>query len=130
MAFDFEHLVVYQKSLALIDEVYRLTHTFPSEERFGLTDQLRRAAISIALNIAEGSGRTKRDFCHFLRTSRSSCYECAAVLQIAERQAYLSAAVRQRCAQQVVDVSKMLSGLMRSLGKPTSMNHEQRTMNT
>ena len=129
MAFDFEHLVVYQKSLALIEDVYRLTHAFPSEERFGLTDQLRRAAISIALNIAEGSGRTKRDFHRFLRTARSSCYECAAVLQIAERQAYLSVDKRQRCAEQVIDVSKMLSGLMRSLGKPPSTNNEQRTMN-
>ena len=104
MAFDFEHLVVYQKSLVLIEDVYRLTQAFPLEERFGLIDQLRRAAISIALNIA------------------------AAVLQITERLAYLSVDTRQRCDQQVIDVSKMLSGLMRSLGKLPSLNHEQRTM--
>ena len=115
MAFDFEKLAVYQKALAFVDAVYHVTTSFPRQERFGLAGQFRRAAISIALNIAEGSGRTKRDFLHFLRIARSSCYECAAVLHIAERQAYLSLPQRQHCTQQLVDVSKMISGLMRSL---------------
>jgi len=100
----------------VIDEVYKLTRSFPSYERFGLIDQFRRAAISIALNIAEGSGRTKRDFCNFLRNARSSCYECVAVLHIALRRAYVSQEKQQLCAQQLTDVSKMISGLMRSLG--------------
>lgn len=116
MAFSFERLTVYQKSLDLVDDCYHLVRLFPPEERFGLIDQLRRAAISIVLNIAEGSGRTKRDFRNFLRNARASCYECAAVLHIAHRRAYISQDKHNHCAQQLTDISKMLSGLMRSLG--------------
>jgi len=115
MGFDFEELEVYQKALMFTDDVYRLTKSFPAEERFGLVDQLRRAAISITLNIAEGSGRTKRDFYHFLRNSRASCYECAAVVHIATRRTYLSSAEQERCLAQLTSLSKMLSGLMRSV---------------
>lgn len=116
MPFDFERLAVYQKTLLLIDEVYELTHTFPAHERFGLTDQFRRSATSAALNIAEGSGRTKRDFRHFLRNARASCYECVAILHVALRRDYLSQEKQQLCVQQLTDISKMISGLMRSLG--------------
>ena len=116
MSFGFERLEVYQKALTLIDEVYGLIGAFPSSERFGLTDQFRRAAISIALNIAEGSGLTKRDFRHFLRNARSSCYEYVAVLQISERRSYISQDQQRCCAQQLIDISKMISGLIRSLG--------------
>ena len=116
MSFDFERLAVYQRSLALVDEVYTLTRSFPAIERFGLTDQFRRAAISIALNIAEGSGRTKRDFQHFLRNARSSCYECVAIVQIAARQTFVSHEKQQRCEQWLTEISKMISGLIRSLG--------------
>ncbi len=117
MSFDFERLEVYQKALALANDVYDLTNTFPADERFGLRDQFRRAALSIVLNIAEGSGRTKREFHHFLRIARSSCYECVAALHISERRAYISDSNRRGCSQQLVDISKMLSGLMRSLGE-------------
>ena len=116
MPFDFERLEVYQKALRFVDLVYDVTRAFPSQERFGLTDQIRRAAISIALNIAEGSGRTKKDFRHFLRNARASCYECVAVLEISVRRAYLTREQLPRYTQQLIDISKMISGLMRSLG--------------
>ena len=116
MAFDFEKLAVYQRALMLVDEAYSLTAAFPSIERFGLADQLRRAATSIALNIAEGSGRTKRDFQHFLQNARSSCYECVAVLQIAGRRTYVTQEKRRGYEQQLTEISKMISGLIRSLG--------------
>ena len=119
MAFDFEKLAVYQKALAFIDDVYGLTQSFPTNERFGLTDQLKRAAISIALNIAEGSGRTKRDFRHFLRNARASCYECVAVLQMSVRRAYLETDAHTRYERQLTDIAKMTSGLIRSLGGPS-----------
>ena len=118
MPFNFERLEVYQKALIAIDEMYDMTRSFPRDERFGLVDQCRRAAISIALNIAEGSGRTKRDFHHFLRNARSSCYECVAILQIAQRQKYVSHDRQQRYAQQLTDISKMISGLMHAIGGP------------
>ena len=113
MAFDFEKLDVYQKALMAVDEAYKVTKTFPSEERFGLIDQLRRAAISVALNIAEGSGRTKRDFCHFLRNARASCYECIAVLQISRRRSYLSQSQLNDCAGFFVEISKRAQSAVR-----------------
>ncbi|MBI3011411.1 MAG: four helix bundle protein [Candidatus Omnitrophica bacterium] len=116
MPFAFERLEVYQKSLSFVDAVYELSHSFPAIERFGLSDQLRRAAVSIALNIAEGSGRTKRDFAHFLRNARASCYECVAILQIVKRRAYITQAEQDRHVQPLIDIAKMLSGLIRSLG--------------
>jgi four helix bundle protein len=84
--FDFEKLVVYQKSLDFIDQVYVLTEQFPSHERFNVTDQFRRAATSIALNIAEGSAGTKKEFGAFLRISNRSVRECVVCLSIALRQ--------------------------------------------
>ena len=116
VAFNFERLAVYQQSLDLVDCVYALSRAFPSEERFGLANQWRRAATSIVLQIAEGSGRTKRDFRHFIRNARASCYECVAILRIAVRRGYLEARQQITCLQQLTDISRMLSGLMRSLG--------------
>lgn len=116
--FNFERLEVYQKALSLVDLVDELTKSFPAHERFGLSDQFRRAAVSVALNIAEGSGRTKRDFCNFLRNARASCYECTAVLHIASRRAYIAPDQQQQCTQQLVDITKMLSGLIHAISKP------------
>ena len=88
--FKFEDLPIYQEVLSWINEVYSLTTAWPKEEQFGLTGQLRRAAVSIALNISEGSGRTNKDFSHFLSTARGSCYECATFITIAKNQNYVN----------------------------------------
>lgn len=117
--FHFQNLSVYQKSLALIDETYELTRRFPADERFGLIDQFRRGAISITLNIAEGSGRTKKDFNHFLRNARASCYECVAILDVASRRSYVTAEQQTHDMELLTDLAKMISGLMRSLGGAT-----------
>ncbi len=82
--FKFEELRVYQESLNFVDDVYQLTEKFPKEEIFSLISQLKRAAISISLNIAEGTSRTKKDFRHFLDIARGSCFECVAILTIAK----------------------------------------------
>ncbi|MBU1031744.1 four helix bundle protein [Patescibacteria group bacterium] len=88
--FRFEDLRVYQDALKFVDQVYLLTAKWPKEERYGLIDQFRRAAVSIVLNIAEGTSRTKKDFRHFLDLSRGSCYECVAVLNIAKTRGYIT----------------------------------------
>lgn len=88
--FKFEDLRVYQESIKLTESVYTLTNKWPRDEIFGLTNQLRRAVVSIALNIAEGSSRTKKDFRHFLDLSRGSCYESVAILSIAKTRGYIS----------------------------------------
>lgn len=73
--FNFEKLIVYQKSLDYIDYVYELTNKFPKEEIYGLTSQWRRAANSVALNIGEGEGGTTKEFSNFLRISKRSIRE-------------------------------------------------------
>lgn len=88
--FRFEELNVYKDGLIFVDSIYNLTQAFPKDELFGLTNQLRRASVSIVLNIAEGTSRTKKDFRHFLSMSRGSCYECVAILSISFNRKYLN----------------------------------------
>ncbi|MFA6475592.1 MAG: four helix bundle protein [Patescibacteria group bacterium] len=90
MRYKFEDLEVWQLSLKLIGSVYKIAKDFPDNERFGLTSQIKRAATSINLNIAEGSGRsTKKDFASFVRNSIGSTREVIACLRIAEQEKFL-----------------------------------------
>lgn len=82
MSFNFEKLEVYNKSIILAKEIYELTGKYPDKEQFGLTGQFRRAAVSVSLNIAEGSGRSKKDFRHFLIIAKTSVQECIPLLEI------------------------------------------------
>lgn len=87
MKFKFEELIVWQLSLEVIKGVYYLTKKFPDDEKFGMTSQIKRAATSINLNIAEGSGRgTKKDFANFVRNAIGSTIEVIACLRIAKQQ--------------------------------------------
>jgi four helix bundle protein len=106
---------VYQMALEFTDEIYQITKRFPSEERFGLTDQFRRAAVSVTLNIAEGSGGSKPEFKQFLKIARRSIRECIAVIEISFRQKYISAEARSQLRDVCADMSRMLAGLLKSL---------------
>ena len=88
---DFKDLIIWQKAIALAKEVYRLTKRFPSDERFGLTIQVRRAAVSVSSNIAEGHSRQGREFAHYLSVSRGSLAEVESQLLLAVELGYLSA---------------------------------------
>ncbi len=112
---NFEKLNVYQKALDLVDCVYDITKKFPKEELFCLTNQFRRAIVSIVLNIAEGSGRSKKDFIHFLNMSRTSAYECSAISQIASRRKYLSEKEFQYVYMELEVIIKMLNKLKQSI---------------
>jgi len=80
----FRDLIAWQQAKALARQVYEVTRLFPDEERFGLVIQLRRAAVSIPSNIAEGRGRgTKKDFAHFLMQARGSLYEVETQIELA-----------------------------------------------
>jgi len=92
--FDFENLKVYQRSLEYIDFVYKITKGFPKTETFSLIDQLRRASISICLNIAEGSGGSKVEFKRFLKIARRSIRECVAITEVSSRQEFIGTEVR------------------------------------
>ena len=108
--------VVWQESVSLVGEVYRMTKRFPAQERYGLTSQLRRAAISIPSNIAEGAARnTKRDFANFLHNAQGSLSELDTQLDIAQTLAYLSSSERDLIGQRLVAIDRMLTGLIKSV---------------
>ena len=113
--FKFEDLRVYQESLLFIDSIYVVTRKWPKEELFGLISQLRRAAVSISLNIAEGTSRTKKDFRHFLDMARGSCYECASIILIARKRGYLDENEFNELYNLCQKLAKMISALKSSL---------------
>lgn len=115
--FNFEKLEVWQKSIDIADFIYRVTKAFPDDERFGLTNQMRRAAVSISSNIAEGTSRHSRDdYARFLEIATGSIFEIVSQSFIAQRQNYLSEKGRQVLYIAAEEQSRMLSGLRRSLG--------------
>jgi four helix bundle protein len=122
--FNFENLNVYKKAIEFVKHVYLATKEFPREEMFGLTNQFRRAAVSISLNIAEGSAQTKKGFRKFLDTARGSVYECVAALQISKELGYIGAQKLEQLRADLVTISKMLSGLKRSLDTKTTNNEQ------
>jgi four helix bundle protein len=92
MAFRFEGLEIFSLAVGFAETAYRLTRSFPKEELFGLTANLRRAATSVALNVAEGAGRgTKKEFARFLDIALGSLFETIASFLIAQRLGYVSA---------------------------------------
>ena len=114
--FNFEKLDVWQKAIDFADLTYSLTRSFPQDERFGLTNQMRRAAVSVSSNIAEGSSRVSRtDLARFVEIATGSLFEVVSTSTIGLRQGFLS----QEQYRQVYDAAeqqgKMLSGLRRSL---------------
>lgn len=110
----FRDLLVWQKAIVLVTDVYRATQTFPKEEQYGLTSQIRRAAVSIPSNIAEGQARaTRGEFRQFLGHAKGSLAELETQLLIAEKLDYL--ANPQPLFDQVTEIGKMLSGLVSSL---------------
>jgi four helix bundle protein len=114
--FNFEKLDVWQKAIDSADLVYSETQAFPTEERFGLTNQLRRAAISISSNIAQDSSRSsKNDFARFTEIAAGSVFEAVSQAFIARRQSFLSEAQFQKIYAEAEELSRMLRGLRRSL---------------
>ena len=113
--FSFERLNVYQDSLNLASDIYILTESWPKTEIFGLTGQIRRATVSISLNIAEGSGRTKKDFRHFLDMARSSCQECVPLLEIAKRRNFIRGNEFNEFYENFSIVARQISALKRSI---------------
>ena len=118
ISFSFEKLSVYQKALDVANRVYESTSAFPKNEVYGITSQFRRAVVSIALNIAEGSARSKKDFRRFLDIAQGSVLECVALVEICKRRNFLEEPIVLRLRTIFLEISKMISGLKRSLGFP------------
>jgi four helix bundle protein len=115
--FKFEKLDVWQKAIDFADLVYSITKSFPTDERFGLTNQMRRAAVSVSANIAEGSARiSNADFARFIEIATGSLFEVVSESTVAKRQGYLVqkdfVAVYEAAAE---EQGRMLSGLRRTL---------------
>jgi four helix bundle protein len=114
--FNFEKLEVWQKAIVFADFIYSETGSFPSEERFGLTNQMRRAAVSISSNIAEGSSRmSPTDFAQFVEIGTGSVFEVVSQSFIAKRQGVLRDEKFRSLYQDAEELSRMLSGLRKSL---------------
>ena len=111
-------LDVWQKSIVLIEKVYELTKDYPSSENYSLTNQMRRAAISIPANISEGAARqTKKEFIQFLPMAQGSLSELDTHFEISERLGYLKEDTLRELALLMNDIDKMLTGLIKSLKK-------------
>lgn len=114
--FNFEKLEVWQKAVDFADLIYAVTRSFPSDERFGLTNQMRRAAVSVSSNIAEGSSRmSKTDFARFIEISIGSVFEVVSQAFIARRQGLLTEAEFHELYRLAEEQSRMQSGLRKSL---------------
>ena len=112
----YEDLRVWQEGITLCELVYRATQAFPDDERFGLTAQLRRAAVSVPSNVAEGWGRGSRaDYVRFLKIARGSLYEVRTQIVVAERVGCLPSDEAAPLLGHVDHLRKMLHGLVRSL---------------
>ncbi len=112
----FQDLVVWQKAITLVTEIYRVTQKFPKEEIFGLISQLRRAAVSVPSNIAEGQGRlTEKEFRQFLGNARGSLSELETQIIIAKNLGYLDNPDFDNLSTIISEVGRVLNGLISSV---------------
>ncbi len=112
---NFEKLEIYQEAINLALDIYKLTTKFPREEKFGIIDQIRRASVSISLNIAEGTSRTKKDFCRFLDMARGSCHELIPLLKISLELGYINKTEYENLYADIELLLKRINALRRSL---------------
>lgn len=113
---NYRELKIWQQSKGLVKEVYKLSSSLPDEERYGLVQQIRRSAVSIPSNIAEGAGRgTDKDFAHFLSQSLGSAYELETQLEIACDLKFVSKESTQEIFQQLNEIQKMINAFRKKL---------------
>lgn len=112
----YKDLIAWQKAIVLVTDIYKVTGTFPSDEKFGLTSQLNRAAVSVPSNIAEGWGReTHGSYLQFLRNSRGSLMEIQTQLIIAMHLEYIDAKQHEIISEKCDEVGRILQGLIKSI---------------
>ena len=114
----YKDLLVWQKAITLVKEIYLLTKTLPDEEKFGLTSQMRRCSVSIPSNIAEGWGRNStKSYIMFLKIARGSLLELETQTIICNELAYVSNEDYNKINSLIVEESKMLNALIKSINK-------------
>nr|WP_294946213.1 four helix bundle protein [uncultured Mucilaginibacter sp.] len=113
-----KELKIWNKAIDLAVDVYKVTSTYPSDERFGLTSQLRRAAVSIPSNISEGAGRnSNKEFCHFLGIANGSSYEVQTQLIISNKLSLLNEDILGDLLKQIDELQKMNYSFQQKLSK-------------
>ena len=113
--FGYRKLIAYQKAKEVVKRTYKLLKKFPSEERFAMCDQLRRASVSITSNIAEGVNRfSVKDKAHFIEVAYGSLMEVSSQFEIAEELGYITAEDRLSMDQLIEEDARLLSGLLNS----------------
>ena len=118
MGQNFKNLVAWQRSMDLVIEIYEVTEKFPRQEIYGLTSQLRRAAVSIPSNIAEGQARfSKKEFKHFLRNAKGSLAEVQTQVAIATRLGFILETKEQDLDQRLHQLARILNGLINSIAE-------------
>lgn len=116
MEFHFEQLTVWQEAMKLVTATYEATEKFPKAEKFGISDQLRRAVISIPANIAEGKGRySSKEFVQFLYIARGSLYETITLIKAASTLDYFPLNTQEELLLSYKAIASKLSGLINSL---------------
>ena len=116
MSESFRDLIAWQKAMALVTDIYRATDSFPLRERYGLVDQLCRAAVAIPSDIAEGKGRlSKKEFVQMLARARGSSFEVLTQLEISHNIGFLETEAFDELAAKTTEVAKLLSGLIKNL---------------
>ena len=122
----YEDLIVWQLAMKLANTIYRVTSAFPKSETYGLIIQMRRAAVSVPSNIAEGQGRlTRGEFRQFLGTARGSLFELQTQIRIAESMTYLDKTQAATLLNDAFEVGRILNGLLASLQPERAENVEQ-----
>ena len=117
-------LDLWQVAMDLVIEIYRITESFPKEEKYGLSNQVRRAAVSVPSNIAEGAARqTKKEFVNYLHMAQGSLSELDTQLEVARRLAFLDGKIWEDLDKRLQKVDKMLSGLIRHQSAHKSSPH-------
>jgi len=113
--FGYRRLIAYQKAKEVVKKSYKLLKRFPAEERYALSDQLRRSSVSITSNIAEGINRySVKDKSHFIEIAYGSLMEVSSQFEIAEDLGYITSEDRLSMDQQIEEVARLLSGLQNS----------------
>lgn len=113
---DYRNLKVWEEAHGLTKAIYRVTRAFPKEELYGMTSQLRRAALSIPTNLAEGTGRgSDRDFGRFVQIAMGSACEVEYLISLSEELAYLKKEESQQLNSHLSQIKKMLTGLLKKL---------------
>lgn len=118
---NYRELIAWQKAIDLVESVYRATRTWPREELYGLTNQVRRAVISVPANIAEGQGRSSvKEFMQFVSIANGSLHEVETHLLISHRLGYIDEASCEHLMYHTAEVGRLLNGLMRSFRSPST----------